>query len=120
MTRRERLRLKLQDLFLCFRSSMDPHFSAEQLAETGVDAMQFDLVEETLKGGPYFRPMSEECLLSLDKRPDMYRPPFWTDCGFPSNADSYMVREEIMGQLLDSRDDDLWSACESSQWEHIW
>jgi hypothetical protein len=119
MSRRERLRIKLQDLFLCFRSSMDPHFNPALLSEMGVDITRFDLADETLQGGPFFRPMSLGCLSSLNKRPDMYQIPFWNDDGHPNNPDAYMIQDAINNQLFSSRDEDQWRAYHSTQWEPI-
>lgn len=106
MNKREALRLKLQDLFLAVRSSMSPHFTAALLSEIGVNTSRFDLVEETLSGGPYFRPMSQERLRSIDKRPNMCKIPFWEDRGRPSNSDAYMIQDAIVDQLDSLRDDD--------------
>ncbi|ERF70369.1 hypothetical protein EPUS_05188 [Endocarpon pusillum Z07020] len=107
MSRREILRGKLQDLFLSVRGSMNPYFSIAYLYDIGVDISQFNIAQETLQGGPYFRPMSQERLSSLDKRPDMYQIPFWEDDRYPSNADAYMVQTAINDQLCRSRDDDV-------------
>lgn len=117
MSRRELLRGKLQELFLCVRGSMNPHFSIAYLSDIGVDVSQFNIAQETLQGGPYFRPMSQERLSSLNKRPDMYPIPFWEDRRYPSNADAYKVQAAISDQLFSSRDDDVWAAYESTQWE---
>jgi len=73
---RKALCTKLQDLFLSVRRSTSPHFATALLSEMGVDTSKFNLIEDTLQGVPYFRPMSQQRLSSLDKRPDMYKIPF--------------------------------------------
>ena len=120
MNSRKRLRDKLQTLFLTFRNSPDSIFDDVVLKQMGVDSCEFDLIAATPRGGMYFRPMSQECLNVLVKRPDMQRIPFWPDQWRPSAEDSYMVQDAINDQLRTSRvKNDLWTAYESTQWEPV-
>jgi hypothetical protein len=48
-------------------------------------------------------PIFDQCLKNacpLDKRPKMYKIPFWEDTRYPSNADAYMIQDAIDHQLL--------------------
>ena len=124
MDRREQLSVKLEHLYLYFRSSMVSNFEAEELQRQGVDSRQFSLVEETTWGSMYFRPMSQERLDALDKRPDFDTIPFDEDDSYPNEDDAYMVRDAINEQLLCSKyraetEEDLWSAYEFTSWEPV-
>jgi hypothetical protein len=47
------------------------HF-VEALAELSVDVSVADLHEETAQGGPYYMPISQSRLQSLDQRPEFH------------------------------------------------
>jgi hypothetical protein len=114
------LRIKLQDIFLLARSSMNTHFSHQLLSEIGVDASRFNLAEETLLGGKYFRPMSQKTLSTLSKRMEMSETGFWPDRGFPCTGDAYMVQDILTEQITSSKDDDGWKALDSTLWTYNW
>ena len=46
------------------------HLEDAMLREMRVDAVKIDLEEETIRGGPYFLPLSQEHMDSLDQRPE--------------------------------------------------
>jgi hypothetical protein len=90
------------------------------LSEKGVDSYKFDLFEATAHGGMYFRPMSQERLDTLIKRPAKYRIPCWPDRGHPPEVDSHMVHDAVNDQLRCSRDEeDVRKAYESTSWEPV-
>jgi hypothetical protein len=59
---------RLKRGFNQFSAMLDVHLEETLLHEMGVDSAQFDLEEETERGGIYFLPKSQECMDSLDQR----------------------------------------------------
>jgi hypothetical protein len=110
------LSLKLWDIYCAARKQMQPQLSEEKLQSIGIDSLQFDLVEETVHGGPYFHPMSQERLSALDKRPDFKPIGFWEDDGRADGCDSAMVNAALFDQLNRSRDSEDWEARDLTVW----
>lgn len=106
LSEREQLRDKLGKLFLGFRNSLTFDYDDATLSEKGVDCYRFDIFEATPHGGMYFRPMSQDRLDILIRRPAMYRIPLWPDRGHPSEVNSYIVHEAMSDQLRCSRDEE--------------
>ena len=124
MDRREQLSRKLEDLFLHFRSSMVANPDAEDLYHQGVDSCQFNLIEETIQGSMYFRPMSLERLNTLDRRSDFKEIPFDADDGYPTENDAHGIQDAINEQLYPfvygfRYEEDLPSADELASWEPV-
>ncbi len=120
---------------------MVSRFDADELRGQGVDSCQFDLVEETKRGSTYFQPMSQECLNTLDKRPD-FEKISWdfessiigkTSFGrfssgdgdrWPSENDAHWVRVAITDQLRRQKSvpnvvEDMWRAIDLTPWEEV-
>ena len=124
MNRREKLVRKLEELFLHFRKCMVSNIDANELNDQGVDSCQFNLVEETRSGSMYFQPMSQECMNTLDKRPEFEEISYGEDDSWPSEDDAHWARVAITDQLRRQKDEpkkveDLWSAIEFTSWEEI-
>ncbi len=99
---------------------MRSNFDAAALSEKGVDSCRFDLKEETIRGGTYFRPMSQERLASLTKRPDMPKMKLDDLIGPGSSSNAYTIKAAINDQLRRSREyDDMWTAYGTTQWEPV-
>lgn len=103
---------------------MVSNIAASELFDQGVDGCPFNLVEEATWGSPYFQPMSQECVNTLDKRPDFEEIPFGEDDSWPSEGDAHWVRVAITDQLDRQKDEpedveDLWRAIEFTSWEEV-
>ena len=86
------------------------------LREMGVDAVQVDLEEETRRGGPYFLPISQERMDSLDQRPDFHLPlddmclsPWWF-------YDADTICNTFISQLYCNNDGTCSEAWEGTHW----
>jgi hypothetical protein len=115
MDRRRQLYAMLKETFLGLGSTLEPRMDESTLYEMGIDTTPYKLKEETEEGGMHFLPMSQTRLDTLEKRP-LVRLSRWPRkrCSMPA---AYDVHREIISQLLDSKDEDLFRAYEYSQWE---
>lgn len=100
---------------------MNAHLEDTLLCELGIDHIQVDLEDETQQGGPYFLPMSQESIDSLDKRPEFC-------ITFDDDEDlstsvwdlSDVVHMAIRAQLYHDNCDGCWRACDQSHWQSQW
>lgn len=86
--------------------------------------IQFNLVEETICGSTYFRPMSQERLDTFDKRPDFKEILFDDDDCYPTEGIAYLIQDAIYEQLFPSEyeaenEEDLKRANGFTPWEPI-
>lgn len=112
---------RLKKGFNQFSDMMNVHLENTLLCEMGIDSMQIDLEEETERGGPYFLPMSQERMDSLNKRPefditfdDEWSNSVWNFC------DGDIINLEFRDQLTCSNDESSWQAYEASHWRPRW
>ena len=94
------------------------HLDDTLLAEMGVDYVQVNLEEETERGGPYFLPMSQARISSLNKRPefciefdDEWSTSVW------DYTDTQQIHTQYECQLYHSNDESAWNALDDSGWE---
>ncbi len=115
--RREPSYRTLKRLLLTLRASFEFHLDVLALSELGVDALRIDLQEETERGGPYFLPISQSYLNSLDNRPDFEAGLSLDD--FQWNwSDAGVLQLAFAKQLLTSRDESAWNALDTTKWRH--
>lgn len=117
--RREQSYRNLSHLFNTFRASLNPHIDVEALAELGVDVSVADLHEETARGGPYYMPISQSRLQSLDQRPE-FDPGFSLDDDQWNSSDGCTLLRAFYEQMTESRDGSLFRAYEKTKWCLKW
>lgn len=109
---------RLRKGFKQFSQMWNVHLDDALLHEMGVDPLQIDLEEETERGGPYFLPMSQECINKLDRRLG-----FCIEYDDPMNSpveafdDGQIVDFAFRNQLLLNNDESSWAAYQSSHWQ---
>jgi hypothetical protein len=86
----------------------------EALAELGVDVLVADLHEETVRG-PYYTPISQSRLRSLDQRPE-FDPGFSLDDDQWDSSDGCTLLRAFYEQMTESRDGSLFRAYEKTIW----
>lgn len=105
---------------------MNAHLEDTLLCELGVDQIQVDLEDETQRGGPYFLPMSQESIDSLDKRPEIC---ITFDDGDDGDDEDLLnspwdlsdaVHMAFQAQLYDDNCDGCWRACDQTLWQARW
>lgn len=95
---------RLKKGFKEFSGMMNIHLEDTLLREMGVDPMEIDLEEETQRGGPYFLPLSQERMDSLDMRSELsltfeeedFRDPFDTSLEIYSTFDRHFNTFDVM------------------------
>lgn len=109
---------RLKKAFNHLSSMLDAHLTDEILHTLAVDHVQVDLENETERGGPYFLPMSQECMDSLNKRPEFA---ITFDEEWSSSVwgydDADTVHMAYRNQLYDSNDESVWHAWQGSHWQ---
>lgn len=98
---------------------LNVHLEDTVLRELGVDSVEVDLEEETLQGGPYFLPMSQDCVNSLTMRSEVdihFDDEFSESVWCFSDADQ--IQLEFRNQLYHSKDECGRKAIESTHWQH--
>lgn len=105
----------LKQLYKTLRARLDPHLSVLALAELGVDVSMVDLYKETSRGGPYYLPMSQSRLQSLDERPN-FVPGFSMDDYQWNHSDAYTLLRAFYDQMTRSGEDSLFRAYEKTKW----
>jgi hypothetical protein len=108
---------RLKKGFKEFRAMSNVHLEDALLREMGVDAVKVDLEEETKQGGPYFLPMSQERMASLDQRPD-----FRLHFGELSDSiwwfyDADHILTTFHDQLFQTKDETCSQAWEGTHWQ---
>ncbi len=103
----------LKQLFTTLRTSFEFHLNESALSNLGIDASQVDLHEETERGGPYFLPMSQSRLQSLDNLPE-FKPNLSLDDNQWSWSDACALEYAFYAQTNSSKDHSLWSAIDST------
>jgi hypothetical protein len=71
------------------------HLDVDELRFRGLDCCQFKLIEETIRGSMYSRPMPQERLDTLDRRPDFKEIPYDEDDSYPTKDSAYRVQDAI-------------------------
>jgi hypothetical protein len=114
----ERLKLLLHE----FKATFDPHLDPAALHELGVDAVEFDLENETERGGCYFLPMSQERLAAEGQRQDLKlnfwhkeRPTGWKWL----MEDARTIQGALIRQVGDREtDENAPSALQTTRWDY--
>jgi hypothetical protein len=113
--RRDIMYKKLKAQFNLVSATLDPHLDLGTLAENGVDVAFVDLQRETQQGGPYFSPMSQERLESLDQRP-RFDVSFWMEDEEWNYSDGHILSGALGDQMLLSVEGARYSAIEMTKW----
>lgn len=108
---------RLKKAFNHLSSTLRTRLTDEMLWELNIDHILVDLENETERGGPYFLPMSQDCMDSLNKRPE-----FAIEFDEESSSvwcftDSDIVHMAYQSQLHDRTDDSDWRAWQGSHWQ---
>jgi len=108
---------RLKKGFKQFSNMLNVHLQDAVLREMGIDPMQTDLEEETERGGPYFLPMSQACIDSLDNRPavDIAFNDEWTDSSW-NFYDGDFINLGFRGQMFSCNEENPREAYEASHW----
>jgi hypothetical protein len=100
-------------------ATLNPHLDVEALAELGVDVLIADLHEETARGGPYYTPIPQSRLQSLNQRPE-FDPGFSLDDDQWNSSDGCTLLRAFYEQTTESRDSSLSRAYEKTRWCLKW
>ncbi len=119
MERRKLLYMKLSDLFMTFRATLNPHLDAITLDALGVDICFIDLSEESTRGEPYYFPMSQSRLQTLDERPD-FNPGFLFDEDDWYCSDGCPLLRAFLQQMTESKNGSAFRAYEKTKWCPKW
>ena len=109
---------RLKKAFNHLSSMLDAHLTDEVLCKLAVDHVQVDLENETERGGPYFLPMSQKCMDSLNQRPEFaitFDEEWSSSVWCYDDADT--VHMAYRNQLYDSNDESVWHAWQGSHWQ---
>ncbi len=119
MERRKLLYLKLSDLFMTFRATLNPHLDGTTLEALGVDVCFINLTEESTRGEPYYFPMSQSRLQTLEERPD-FNPGFLFDEDDLYCSDGHPLLRAFLQQMTESRNGSAFRAYEKTKWRPKW
>ena len=117
--RRHLLYTKLSHLFMTFRATLNPHLDVIALATLGVDVYFIDLMEESTRGEPYYFPMSQSRLQTLEERPD-FDPGFSLDDDDLYRSDGYPLLRAFYKQMTQSKNGSVFRAYEKTKWRPKW
>jgi hypothetical protein len=92
--RRKQSYENLKQLYKTLRARLEPHLNILALAELGVDVSMVDLYGEAALGDPYYLPMSQSRLKSLDQRPN-FDPVFSMDDYHWNYSDGYVLASAL-------------------------
>ena len=109
---------RLKKAFRDLSGLLNVHLEDALLHDMGVDFTQIDLEEETDRGGPYFLPMSQACMDSLDKRrgfslafDDEMSDSIW------DFWDANIIHREFQDQIYYNNDESTWQAWQRTHWQ---